>query len=166
MQLALIETGGTINGILSPEQAPPQSCVLRWLDCNRERFDLDIAFTPVVMKDSRAIDDTDRAAVAAAIEASLADCILIPHGTYTMPETGVYLLQHLSGMALKKSIVLVGSLIPLEEPDSDAPANLEFALERLRSRVPGVGIVMEGRSWDPGEVRKDLATGKYVPLRA
>lgn len=165
MQLVLIETGGTINGILSPGQAPPPSRVLRWLRNNRQRLDLDIGFAPVVMKDSRAIDDRDRAAVAAAIEAAPAGCVLIPHGTYTMPETGVYLLAHLSEAALEKSIVLVGSLLPLGEPGSDAPANLECALERLRRRQPGVALVMDGTLWDPREVRKDPATGNYVPLR-
>lgn len=162
MQLVLIETGGTINGILSPEQAPPPSRVLRWLQINRQRFDLDIEFAPVVMKDSRAIDDNDRAAVVAAIEASPAGCVLIPHGTYTMPETGVYLLEHLSEVALKKSTVLVGSLIPLEEPGSDAPANLECALERLRGEPVGVWIAMNGRIWHPAEVVKDENTGDYV----
>ncbi len=165
MQLALIETGGTINGILAPGQAPPPSRVLAWLQRNAQRFGLDIAFTVVTMKDSRAIGESDRAALVEAIEAATASRVLIPHGTYTMPETGLYLLEHLSESALEKSIVLVGSLTPLDEPDSDAPANLECALEHLRRQVRGVGIVMAGRSWEPGGVRKDPATGEYVALR-
>lgn len=164
MQLALIETGGTINGILAPGQAAPPSLVLAWLERNRQRFDLDIVFTLVTMKDSRAIDESDRAALVEAIEVTTANCVLIPHGTYTMPETGLYLLEHLSDSALKKSILLVGSLIPLEQPDSDAPANLEYALECLRSGVPAVGIVMDGKNWAPGDVHKDPETGKYVAL--
>lgn len=164
MQLALIETGGTINGILSPDQAPPPSRVLRWLESNRQRFDLDITFTPVVMKDSRAINAGDRAAVAAAIEASPAGRVLIPHGTYTMPETGIYLLEHLSETARQKSIVLVGSLVPLEEPASDAAANLECALGQLLGEAAGVWIAMNGRIWHPAEVVKDENTGNYVML--
>lgn len=163
MQIALLETGGTINGILGPDDpAPTDSRVLAWLEQNSTRLDIKISADILLMKDSRAITDKDRAYLAEAIEASKQDHILIAHGTYTMPDTGVFLRKHLSEAAQQKTIVLVGSLVPLNDPDSDAPASLEFAIRSLRSGNPGVWIAMNQKAWHPAEVIKDKTTGNYV----
>ena len=162
MHLALLETGGTINGILAPDQpAPAASLVLGWLEDNRERFQLQVTPHIVVMKDSRALTGEDRGALAAAIESSDQGCVLIPHGTYTMPETGRYLSATLSDAALSNSIVLVGSLVPLLEPRSDAPGNLEVALNAMAGGRKGVWLAMGGALWCPDDVEKDLRTGAY-----
>lgn len=164
MQLLVLETGGTINGILDPHAPPPlASRVVAWLRQHAERLALELSAETVVMKDSRAITDADRDKLAAEIEASPAEHVLIPHGTYTMPDTGVYLRQHLSRAAQNRTIVLVGSLVPLGEPDSDAPAALEFALQTLRSHSPGVWLVMSRRVWHPAQVMKDVVSGEYRP---
>lgn len=163
MQLLVLETGGTINGILDPGAvAPTASRVVAWLLRHGGRLQLQLQAQTIAMKDSRAIGDDDRRRLAAAIEAAPARRILIPHGTYTMPETGIYLREHLAVRALEKSIVLVGSMIPLGEAASDAPAALEFALATLREEPVGVWIAAGGRIWDPREVVKDTATGHYV----
>ena len=163
MQLQVLETGGTINGILGPDDpSPTKSRVLAWLEQNRSHLNLALAVEFVCMKDSRAITDADRAQLVATLNRHPGQHILIPHGTYTMPETGVYLRQHLPDAALEKSIILVGSLIPLGEPESDAPANLDFALKVLEEGRPGVWIAMQETLWNPGEVVKQAGTGKYV----
>lgn len=163
VHICVLETGGTINGILDPDAPPPESSrVLAWLQEHSARLQLECESRLVVMKDSRALNASDRARLAAAIESQAAQRILVPHGTYTMPETGVYLRERLGGNALKKSIVLVGSLVPLGEPGSDAPAALEFALTKLREGPAGVWIAMGERLWHPEEVVKDAATGHYV----
>jgi L-asparaginase len=163
MHICVLETGGTINGILDPDAPPPaKSRVLAWLQQHAARLQLECESRLIVMKDSRAIDASDRARLAAAIESQAVQHILIPHGTYTMPETGLYLLGRLGPHALKKTIVLVGSLVPLGEPDSDAPAALEFALKQLREAPAGVWIAMGERLWHPGEVIKDELSGRYV----
>lgn len=154
--------GGTINGILDREQAvPTDSRVLAWL--NQHRPDVSPVMTTIAMKDSRAVNDDDRAALLSAIRESNCQQVLIPHGTYTMPETGRDLIRELAEEAHNKSVLLVGSLVPLGEPDSDGPQLLELALSALVRREPGVQIAMSGRLWHPEKVRKDPATGAYVP---
>ena len=100
--------------------------------------------------------------------------ILVPHGTFTMAETGMFLEAALDRGELGEqvTVVLVGSLQPLGEPGSDAEANLAVAVERLREEEPGVAegrlreeprvaLVMGGRSWAPGRVVKDPETGQF-----
>lgn len=163
MELAVLETGGTINGILDPAAPPPVgSRVVAWLERHAGRLGLQIESQIVVMKDSRALDDADRQRLTAAIESTRARRILIPHGTYTMPATGVYLRRHLGAEALTRSIVLVGSMIPLGVAESDAPSALEFAVATLREEPVGVWIAMNGRIWHPADVVKDETSGDYV----
>ena len=60
--------------------------------------------------------------------------ILIPHGTFTMNETAKVLEEALMRQGReKKVVVLVGSLIPLCEPSSDAVENLAVAVQCLKS---------------------------------
>jgi len=164
MDFALMETGGTINGILSPQDPPPeQSRVAKWLQAQHAARHLHYSTRYICMKDSRALNDDDRARLAEAIREEPAERVLIPHGTYTMPKTGVFLRNHLDTLTLSKSIVLVGALLPLYAPESDAEAELNFALDALRDRPEGVWIAMQGQLWDPARVTKDVTTGRYVP---
>jgi L-asparaginase len=166
LPVAVLETGGTINGVLTPGAPPPTaSRVFAWLQENGTRLRVEPRLEIIFMKDSRAISDHDRAALADAIEDCPDSRILIPHGTYTMPETGQYLRRHLGDGALQKHIVLVGALVPLNEPGSDAPAALEFALASLRNGERGVWIAMNQTLWDPAKVRKDPVTGAFVALQ-
>jgi L-asparaginase len=164
MRFALLEMGGTINGILDPQApAPTGSRVAAWLAQQTQRLSLQFSLSIVVMKDSRALTDADRQALATAIEQCPEDRILVPHGTYTMPATGQFLQRHLGPAAAAKRIVLVGSLLPLEVTGSDAPESLEFALTTLEGEGPGVFVAMSGRVWDPAEVIKDPASGAFIP---
>ena len=163
MRLAVLETGGTINGIIDPAAPPPTaSRVVAWLSHHAWRLQLQVEPQILVMKDSRALEDADRETLAAAIESTPARRILIPHGTYTMPATGMYLRRHLGREVQAKSIVLVGSMIPLGETGCDAPLALEFAVATLREEPVGVWIAMNGRIWHPADVVKDDRTGQYV----
>jgi len=163
MQLEVIETGGTINGILDPLAPPPTaSRVVYWLTRHAQRLGLDLSSRIVALKDSRALEEADRQQLCGAITDSAARRILIPHGTYTMPETGTYLRRHLSAETQARSIVLVGSQLPLGVAGSDAPAALEYAIATLREEPVGVWIAMGGRLWDPRRVIKDPVTGQYV----
>ncbi len=166
MPLAVLETGGTINGIVDSEASPPkESRVVAWLHEYSEQLQLDVTAELVIMKDSRAMTEADRRDLLLAVEACPVERILIPHGTFTMPETGAFLREHLSAHAQRKTIMLVGSLIPLNEPDSDAEAALEFAINCLRKQHAGVWVAMNNRVWSPAEVTKDPATGEYVARR-
>jgi L-asparaginase len=165
MHFSLLETGGTINGILGPDDVPPtESRVEAWLQLHSGDLDLQFNTVHICMKDSRAVTERDRMRLVREIRGQATDRILVPHGTYTMPDTGVYLRTHLEASALQKSIILTGSLIPLHEPGSDAAESLHFALSVLRDKPSGVWIAMQNRVWDPREVTKDEATGRYKPI--
>ncbi len=57
MRICILETGGTINGILDPDAPPPaNSRVLAWLQEHASRLQLECDSRLIVMKDSRAID--------------------------------------------------------------------------------------------------------------
>ena len=66
---------------------------------------------------------------------------MVPHGTFTMTETAQVLEKALEQKMDEKSakdlspkaVVLVGSLVPLGEPSSDAFDNLAVALRWLQS---------------------------------
>ena len=62
---------------------------------------------------------------------------MVPHGTFTMTETAQVLEKAMMESVKhenEKAIVLVGSLVPLGYPTSDAPENLAVALHWLKSR--------------------------------
>ena len=113
------------------------------------------------MKDSRAITDSDRDAIIDAVMKTQAQYVLVPHGTFTMSETGSYLRNHLQSLN-GKTIVLVGSNVPLGDEGSDAIENIEFALRSLKTQSPGVWVAMSGKAWNPDEVEKNLETGEFV----
>lgn len=115
------------------------------------------------MKDSRDINSADRRAMLRAILRSSEKQIIITHGTYTMPETARYLQTQLG--AVKKTVVLTGSFIPLIGfADSDGPFNIGFALAQVAHLSPGVWICMNGQVFKPQNVTKVLARGKFAKL--
>ncbi|MEE4660501.1 MAG: asparaginase domain-containing protein [Halieaceae bacterium] len=163
MRIALLDTGGTINGILSPQQAPPaHSRVIAWLEQEVADSGLFLDAQVLCMKDSRALDDADRQRLCEAVEASPADVVLISHGTYTMPETGCYLQQRLSASARARPIILLGALHPLGAPGSDAEDVLRYVLSILLGSPNGVSITAGMRLWRPDSVVKDAETGRFV----
>ena len=78
----------------------------------------------------------DRDALVEAVLSSSVRSILVPHGTFTMTETAQVLEKAMNEEKTDenpKAVVLVGSLIPLGEPTSDALDNLAVALQWLKS---------------------------------
>jgi L-asparaginase len=119
-----------------------------------------VASSAVAVKDSRALTDRDREALVAAVAASAVPRLLVPHGTFTLAETGRF-LQRSGGMA-GRAVALVGALVPLGDPGSDAPGNLAVAAAWLVGGGEGVVVVLGGAARDPATVDKDSATGQLV----
>lgn len=116
--------------------------------------------TTVCHKDSREVSDMDRSEMLQIITrefAKGAKRFLITHGTYTMPETGMYLLEHLSEQIKSEvQIVITGSMFPWTVLGSDAPINLGAALGILLNTDDArIAICMHGRLFDPTKVTKD-----------
>lgn len=108
------------------------------------------------MKDSREITEQDRSLLASTINQSPYARFLVTHGTFTMAETGRYLKKHVDPAA-GKVVVLVGSMIPLGQENSDAPFNLGFACgAAMMLRESGVYIAFNSRVWNPDKVHKNL----------
>ncbi|MEM8564752.1 MAG: asparaginase domain-containing protein [Pseudomonadota bacterium] len=161
--IAVFDTGGTINGILSEsDPAPTRSLVIDHLREHSAHYAIDIiAAQQVVMKDSRILTSADRDALLNAIQISPYSRILVPHGTFTMPQTGQYLQRRL-GRNHNRCIVLVGARKPLNDPDTDAYERLAFAISSLRDGLPGVWVAMGDKLWPPSKVKKNLETGEFV----
>ena len=83
---------------------------------------------------------------------------LITHGTYTMPDTGKYLMNNLSKKTIEGStIIITGSMYPWNVYGSDAPMNLGASVSQLISGyVNGVWICMHGKLFDPRHVSKNV----------
>ena len=66
------------------------------------------------------------------------DGIVILHGTDTMAYTGAVLAFTVD---TAKPVILTGSMLPFDEPDSDAPGNIQFAaLIAKFAKYPGVNL--------------------------
>jgi L-asparaginase len=106
---------------------------------------------PLLRKDSLEITEEDRDLVAKKVRADPCRHILVTHGTDTMALTG----RRLSGIP-DKTIVLTGAMQPAAFKESDAAFNVGFALAALQTLPPGVYLAMNGRIFDPQNVRKNL----------
>jgi L-asparaginase len=63
-----------------------------------------------------------------------------------------------------KTIVLTGAMQPARFKASDAVFNVGFAAAAVQTLPPGVYIAMNGRIFDPDQVRKNRATKRFEPL--
>lgn len=169
-----IKTGGTIGG-----------CVPEYLEIEHlagifpDMVDLDKFLaqslkiyavyeeTTVCHKDSRAVSDGDRSEVSRVITREYekgTKRFLLTHGTYTMPETGQYLLEHLPETICNDiQVIITGSMFPWTVLGSDAPINLGAALGiLLNTNEPRIAICMHGRLFDPTKVTKDTENLIFV----
>lgn len=156
MQILVLATGGTIDKEYSIagelEIGEPQA--------PRILADvitpLEFVHESVLRKDSLDIDDADRAAISAHVEASAHERILITHGTDTMTTTAEALAS-----IPDRVIVLVGAMQPARMRDSDAAFNLGLAVGAVQSLPAGVYIAMSGQVFPAGAVAKDRAAGVF-----
>ena len=115
--------------------------------------------TALIRKDSLDMTDQDRALLRDAVDNDPHDRILITHGTDTMVETAKELLG-IEG----KVIVITGAMEPAGFKTSDAVFNVGCAVGAIQCLDPGVYIAMNGRIYDPHEVKKNRAAGRFEPL--
>lgn len=163
-KLLVVITGGTIDSHFDPatDSMRPlnETSIGDYFKIMKLPFPYDIK--TVCMKDSREITDDDRRKMAQYIRESSAKHIMLTHGTFTMPITAEYLAKEKD---LKdKTIVLVGSFIPLQQFSSlfsDAPFNIGFALGQAMSAKPGVYVAMHGTLFPAGKVQKNIAAARF-----
>jgi L-asparaginase len=126
------------------------------------RCRLEVEIRTLMMVDSLAMTDADRALIARNCLDVEEERIVITHGTDTMVETARVLAQEVRG---DKTIVLTGAMIPIAFGSSDGLFNLGGALTAVQILPPGVHLVMNGRifAWD--NARKNRDTGVFETLR-
>jgi L-asparaginase len=158
MSIRIFVTGGTFDkeyNELSGQLFFRDTHLPEMLSRSRHTLDLDVE--TLMMVDSLLMTGDDRAQVAAECRKAKEDRIVITHGTDTMAATAAVLEGQVPG----KTIVLTGAMIPYTFGSSDGFFNLGCALAFVQTLPPGVYVVMNGRYFQAGMVRKDTATGRF-----
>ena len=80
-----------------------------------------------------------------------------------MPDTAKFIEANIKRKG--QTIVFTGSLVPLEGfYPTDATFNLGFALSKTQDLSPGVYLCMNGKTFTPQEVAKNLGEGKFYSI--
>ena len=141
-KIALLATGGTIASVQSPDGLTPGVNAQELLALVPQLRDADkIVCRDVFSLDSSNIQPEEwRVLAQAAFEALKdSDGVVITHGTDTMAYSAAALSFMLRNP--KGPVVLTGSQLPMKHPFSDAPVNLNEAVEVARKAPPGVYVV-------------------------
>ena len=156
-QLCIVTTGGTIDKIYFDDKSDFQ---IGDPQIGRILEELGVAFRfnviPILRKDSLHITDADRSLLRSTIAAQAAAHVLVTHGTDTMVETA-----HVLADIPNKTILLTGALNPARFRGSDAEFNIGTAVGAVQSLPPGVYIAMNGRIWNPSQVRKNVEANRF-----
>ncbi len=123
----------------------------------RARSSVDVNVRTLMMVDSLEMTAADRALIAEECCAAPETRIVITHGTDTMEDTA----QLLATQVTSKTIVLTGALVPYKFGSSDGLFNLGSALAFVQTLPVGVYVVMNGRCFHAGNVRKNRQTGFF-----
>lgn len=121
------------------------------------RCTLEISVRTLMMVDSLEMTKSDREVILHSCLRAEPDRIIITHGTDTMIETAKLLKQKVKD----KTVVLTGALIPYAFGTSDGFFNLGNAIGFVQSLQPGVYICMNGKVFDPDQVKKNYSTGFF-----
>jgi len=159
-ELLVVTTGGTIDKVYFDDKSDYQ---VGEPQIGRILKELGVAFRftviPIIRKDSLHITDADRELLRATIAAQSARHVLVTHGTDSMVQTA----QALASLE-DRTIVLTGALNPAGFRGSDAEFNIGCAVGAVQSAPNGVWIAMNGRIWDPSQVRKNVAANRFEAI--
>jgi len=153
--------GGTIDKIYFDAKSDYQigdPAVTKMLEEMPVHFEYQV--TSLLRKDSLEMNDADRQLIYRTINGADDQCIIITHGTDTMPLTA-QALSDIKG----KTIVLTGAMAPAIFRDTDALFNVGCALSAVQTLPEGVYIVMNGQVFDALNVRKDVENERFIALK-
>ncbi len=122
-----------------------------------------VSVRTLMMIDSLEMTDADRALIVEQCRQAQEARIVVTHGTDTMVETARALAAGIP-VALSKTIVLTGAMIPYAFGSSDGLFNLGSALSFVQALPPGVYVAMNGRCFAWDRVRKNRETGMFEEL--
>ncbi len=145
-KILLFSTGGTIASVPTEDGLAPGLTGEELLKQLPQLNGIcEIRCRELLKLDSSNLQPEEWAQMAKAIFSSLSifDGVVITHGTDTMAYTAAalsFMLQNLN-----KPVILTGSQLPMEDPESDGPKNLLDALVcAADGRLSGVHVVFDG----------------------
>jgi len=156
-KINILTTGGTIDKVYfdaksTYEVGEPQIGEVL------ERSDVVFDYTVRTLchKDSLDLTADDRRLLHDVIRRDEGRLFIVTHGTDTMAVTAEMLRD-----IPDKVIVLTGASQPAGFRSSNAIFNIGCAVAAVQSLPPGVYVVMNGRIFEAGKVRKNLETRKF-----
>lgn len=157
MKIKIYTTGGTIDKVYFDQKSEyqvgdPQAIGV----LERANVVLDYEVESIIRKDSLDFTDKDRELVRKKVASTPFERIVITHGTDTMLDTAK-ILKEITG----KTIVITGSMYPAQFRDSDAVFNIGCAVTAVQILDPGVYIVMNGRVFNPRQIRKNVEMNRF-----
>lgn len=160
MDLLVIAVGGTIDKVYfdAVSEYEVGDPVVPFIYQNT-LVNLDYEVISLMRKDSLEMDEVDRRLIREACENADQNQILITHGTDTMGETA----EALVGIP-GKTIVLTGAMAPARFRETDAIFNIGCATGVVQAMPEGVYIVMNGRIFTAGNVRKNREERRFELL--
>lgn len=157
MKIKIYTTGGTIDKVYFDQKSEyqvgdPQAIGV----LERANVVLDYEVESIIRKDSLDFTDKDRELVRKKVASTPFERIVITHGTDTMLDTAK-ILKEITG----KTIIITGSMYPAQFRDSDAVFNIGCAVTAVQILDPGVYIVMNGRVFNPRQIRKNVEMNRF-----
>ncbi len=145
-KILLISTGGTIACVSSDNGLVPgklDNSLFSGLKLNID--DVCISTLDLICKDSSNFNPSDWVKIVNAVKANKAlyDAVVITHGTDTMAYTACALEFELAGINIP--VILTGSQLPGNAPDSDAGKNIKDAVLTALDGTEGIFVVFAGR---------------------
>lgn len=163
MAIRILVTGGTFDkdyNELKGELYFKDTNLPEMLRLGRSR--IEVSIRTVMMVDSLAMTDADRALIVQNCMQAPEKKIVVTHGTDTMTDTAAAIARAMPDS--DKTIVLTGAMIPYAFGSSDGLFNLGSALSFVQTLPPGVYIAMNGKFFNWDKVRKNRERGEFEPI--
>lgn len=164
----ILTTGGTIEKRYVEQAGAMQNTEPQMERClsSLRLPDAEVTVEALMNKDSLFMTAEDRATIAERVASLVAEHtpVLVTHGTDTMVETGLVVMERLreSGMAIRVPVVFTGAMTPFGIEGSDAMQNLTEALLATRLLGAGVFLAFHGEIFPMDRVRKDRDRSRFV----
>ena len=160
MKIKFFTVGGTIDKVYFDRKSDYQVGDSRLHEILKEvNVGFEYECESILRKDSLDITDEERQIILSRVTKEKCRHIVITHGTDTMVETAKILRS-----VPDKVIVLTGSMEPARFRSSDAEFNIGCAIAAVQLLPPGAYIVMNGRIFDSGKVRKNVELSRFEDI--
>lgn len=160
----ILSTGGTIDS--SPDYDPTKKSVFSGTYLPQmlaqARLSKEAIIEALMQKDSMDITTEDRQIMLDHCTQSPENKILITHGTDTIAETARFLGEKSTG---DKTVVLVGSFVPLSQPNSDVYFNLGYSVAAAQLLPAGVWVAINGAIFKWDNVKKNRNKMRFERIK-